>query len=88
MHKVIGVAAILAVVALSLAIAAPVLANGGEKADYLVQPTIGGPNNPHTHYPPGAPTVTIPTDNPAIGGLIGELPAEPGDVFWSTGVGG
>ena len=80
MHKLFRLAVILAVVVFSLALATPVLADGNGKAEYLVKPTIGGPNNPHTHYPPGAPTVNIPTNNPAI--VDDQSALEPGDVFW------
>ena len=71
-------AAVLLVVVLSLVIAVPALADGADKADFAVQPTIGGPNNPSAFTPPGAPVVSIPVDNPAIG----DTPAGPGDGFW------
>jgi len=78
MHKLFRVAIILAVVALSLAIAAPALANG--PVGYLVQPTLGGANENETHFPPGAPIVVIPATNPAI--VDDPSNPVPGDVFW------
>ena len=75
-------AVILLVVVLSLVIAVPALADGADKADFTVQPTIGGPNNPTTMLPPGAPVVSIPVNNPAIG----DEPLGPGDVFWPVSV--
>lgn len=86
MRKIISLAILLAVVALLLVTAVPALANGElppgppGKSYYSVGPTLGGPNNPHTHTPPGEPTVCIPMDNPAIG--EDPLEPEPSEVFW------
>jgi hypothetical protein len=80
MRKIISLAVLLAVVALLLVTAVPALANGEAPPEYSVQPTLGGPNNPHTHIPPGEPTVRIPADNPAIG--EDPLNPQPGEVFW------
>jgi hypothetical protein len=81
MHNFIRLAVILAVIVFLLVTATPALAkgNGGGppvKGEYFVMPMLGGANNNEIHVPPGEPTVSIPTDNPAIrkdvlGGLGG-----------------
>ena len=82
MHRLIRLVVLLVVVISSVAIAAPALANG--KPEWAVEPTLGGANNNTVFTPPGAPIVTIPNDNPAIGPDAGmnKAAAQPGDVFW------
>jgi hypothetical protein len=86
MHKVVRLMIILAVIALSLASAAPVLADPPQgKVGAVVEPVIGGPNNAHTHWTPA--TVVIPTNNPAIRWDPADI--LPGEVFVpEAGVGG
>lgn len=80
MHKLIRLVVLLTVIALLLATAAPALADPPQgKVDMVVQPVPGGqgPNAGNRFTPPGAPTVSIPSNNQAIGEAV-----EPGNVFW------
>jgi hypothetical protein len=75
MRKVVIISMLLAVMVLSLGIAAPVLADTPQGTEsFVVQPVIGGPNNPTTHDTPA--DVTIPANNPAIRDAV-----LPGNVF-------
>lgn len=65
MHRIVGLAVLLAVIALLLCTVAPALAESPhDKVDCVVETVIGGPNNPHTHATHAS--VSIPTNNPAI----------------------
>lgn len=65
MHRIVGLGVLLAVIAVLLVAAAPALAESPDgKVVCVVQPVIGGPNNPETHNTPAS--VNIPITNPAI----------------------
>ena len=82
MHRIVRLAALLAVIALLLCTAAPALAAPPQgKVDCMVEPVIGGPNNPHTHSTPAR--VTIPANNPAIRWNPADI--VPGKVFVPEG---
>ena len=75
MRRIIIVSMLLAVMVLSLGIAAPVLAAPPQgTGDFAVQPVIGGPDNASIHDTPA--DVTIPVNNPAISDAV-----LPGNVF-------
>lgn len=79
MRKVVIISVLLAVMVLSLGIAAPVLAAPPQgTGDFVVEPVIGGPDNPTTHDTPA--DVTIPINNPAISDAL-----LPGNVFVPAG---
>ena len=65
MQRILGLAVLIGVMALLLGAAAPALAESPQdKVECVVQPVIGGPNNPQTHDTPAV--VSIPANNPAI----------------------
>lgn len=82
MHRIVGLAILLAVIALLLGAVAPALAESSQRnVDCLVQPVIGGPNNPQIHETPAS--VSIPDNNPAIRWDPADI--VPGKVFVPAG---
>lgn len=87
MRKLISLAVVAAVLMCLTMTTMPLLAEGNGQPDqgtFIVAPTRGGIHDDTVFTPPGAPTVTIPLQNPAIGpdGGTNQSDAQPGDVFW------